>query len=108
MKITIKDYTRYDPRRCRNGGEYGYEETATIENFQIVSGHHWTTADFDYCEDCGAFQSNMRDHDRICGEYIPTVLVKRAVRLLGENTEEQAVVLFNEWANGPTLEIETA
>jgi len=105
MKITIKDYTRYSPLRCRNGGDYGYEETATIEHFQIIGGYHWTTADFDYCENCGCFEQNMLDHDRICGEYIPTPGMEHAVRLLGENTPEQVIAMFNAWADGLTLEI---
>ena len=107
MKLTIKDYTRYDPHRCRNGGGYGYEEPAVIENYQIVDGSHWTTSELDYCEFCGLFQQNMRDHGRICDEYIPSRQMEHAVRLLGENAPEEAIVLFAEWGDGITLEIET-
>lgn len=110
MKITIKDYTNYKPATSHNGGDYGFWETAVIENNQIVSGEHRTTSDFAYCWLCGRFESRLPDHierqhydDE--SDYQPSDSMERAVRLLGENTPEQAIALFDEWANGPTLEI---
>jgi len=33
-------------------------------------------------------------------------MMEYAVRLLGPSSDEEIVARFNEWANGPTLEIE--
>ena len=81
FRITINDYTCYEWRKSRNGGAYSFHEMATVQNGQIIDGHHWTSADFDYCPNCGRFESNMRDHERWCYEgYQPSNAMKDAVR----------------------------
>lgn len=56
--LTIVDERDYDPEKCNNGGKYRYFEdyfrNNPDENF-IVSYN--TSAEFDYCQVQGAFQS---------------------------------------------------
>lgn len=51
----ISDYTRYDSRRCNNGGAYGFWTNYNYVgegNYEITYG---TTADFEFCEYCNSF-----------------------------------------------------
>jgi len=101
--ITINDYTCYEWQKSRNGGAYSFHEEATIRNGQITDGHHWTSAEFDYCSNCGRFESNMRDHEeQWCFEgYQPSNAMENAVREVdialetGEDAEAAAKALFS-------------
>jgi hypothetical protein len=111
MKLTIKDYTRYAPERSRTGGDYGYEETATVENYQIVAGSYRTTSEFDYCSSCGRFERRMgehieRQHDGNGEDYQPSPEMLYAVLLLDERVPARTTELFDEWSNRMTLVIE--
>lgn len=54
-KVTIVDWSEYDPNLCCNGGKYMYETT-----YHRRSSGEWdvlysTSADFEFCPYCGMF-----------------------------------------------------
>ncbi len=56
-KVSVYDYSDYDPDLCNNGGRYGY----TVNYERSPEGwtvSHSTTADFDYCPVCGSFNNH--------------------------------------------------
>lgn len=97
----IQNLSRYDPRRSRNGGSYAFYEKFEVEGGQAVNGHHSTSAEFDYCEFCGSFESNLRDHqERFCHEheYLPSPMAKEAAHLIKEFGFLNAKPKFEAWA----------
>ena len=94
-KITFSDYTFWKEGQERNGGAYGFTETAIVdETGSIVSGEHSTTADFSYCQNCGRFEDNCD-----CGEYQPSWVMESIIAHLNgvgdEPTFEEDGVGYN-------------
>lgn len=76
-RAKVSDYRNFKAERCSNDGCYGFGQTYTLANEERLRlgldaepkyrVKYWTTADFDYCEDCGSFGS--------CGcDSIPQIL----------------------------------
>jgi hypothetical protein len=118
MKLTIRDYTTYKSATSRNGGDYGFEETALLDDRgRIESGSYWTTADFAYCPCCGTFEQRMDEHvERQHGgnenDYQPSdaMLMAQKLALLSSPMDDYlwAKQKFAQWTDVPTLEIEDA
>jgi len=112
LKLTISDYSRYDPRRCRNGGGYGYVEKAFVEQGRVLFGYYWTTSELPYCTICGRFEQRLEDHvdrfhDGSDDDYQASLRMQHAIELLNEHGAQAAIKAFNQWAGeGVTLEIE--
>ena len=105
----IQDLSHYEPGKSRNGGSYAYYEEFEVQDGQAVNGYHSTSAEFDYCEFCGSFESNIRDHqERFCdeGEYLPSPMAVEAARLIQELGIEKASPKFEAWAGEDIVLIE--
>ena len=54
--LTIgEDFSRYDGRRCNNGGCYGFWQSLNRRGPGRYFVTHHTTAEFEYCNACGSF-----------------------------------------------------
>lgn len=73
-KIIFTDESQMISAMSFNGGAYGFYETAIVDGDKIVSGHHSTTADFDYCRFCGTFSKH--DH---CRKYQPSWVMEAII-----------------------------
>ena len=54
-KIKVRDWSEYDPDRCRDGGQYGFGQN-WVRHDNIWQLNEWATGDFcPYCRsfDCG-------------------------------------------------------
>lgn len=54
-RVVIEDFSGYEAGRSSNGGAYGFRQTYTPDGPGTYTVRHWTTADFQYCEYCGAW-----------------------------------------------------
>lgn len=81
IRITIEDYDNYESDNGLTGGKYGFEEVAIIENGKLKEGSHWTTAAFEYCENCGNFYKDIRDHKISCqcNSYRPSSRMEKII-----------------------------
>lgn len=55
MKVSITDWSGYDPDRCNNGGRYSYTTTyhrRVDDKWDIL---YSTSAEFEFCPYCGMF-----------------------------------------------------
>ena len=98
-KITFSDYSGWVEGKERNGGGYGFTETAIIDEAgHIVSGEYSTTTDFSYCPNCGRFE-NSDSHYEECNEYQPSWVMEAIIAYLNgvgdEPTFEEDGVGYN-------------
>ena len=94
---TISDYTSYEEGKSRNGGGYAFFEEFEICDGKPVNGRHWTTAEFDYCQNCGTFERDMREHEERfgCTEYLPSDEAIKAVNMIVAFGFQIAAELFS-------------
>lgn len=60
VKVSITDWSGYDPDRCNNGGGYSYTTTYYRKDDDKWDVIYSTSAEFEYCPYCGMFGSGCR------------------------------------------------
>lgn len=66
-RVTINDFSEYEPEKGNNGGCYGFWTMYSRENLESDTWQksYGTTADMEYCPVCGDF-ANHYDGDEDC------------------------------------------
>lgn len=59
--FVIIDRESENAERCFNGGDYTEGRTVAVENNAPFAVRYWSSADFDYCAQCGSY--GTCDHD---------------------------------------------
>lgn len=70
-KITIKDYSSYEPEKCSDGGAYGFWTEYLYKGGDIWEISYGTTADMEFCPCCGSFNSHYdyENEEYSCGDF---------------------------------------
>jgi len=88
-KITINDYSNYEPEKCSDGGAYGFWTEYLYKGGDIWEISYGTTADMEFCPCCGSFNSHYdyENEEYSCGDF-DTITTKELSKII-ENTPEK-------------------
>lgn len=71
-RYVIDDYSSYESEKCSNGGCYGFSKLYYPQADGSYLIQHHTTADFEYCCNCGTF-GNSREHEDCVPEVVTSI-----------------------------------
>ena len=82
-KITIKDYSSYEPEKCSDGGAYGFWTEYLYKGGDIWEISYGTMADMEFCPCCGSFNSHYdyENEEYSCGDF-DTITTKELSKII--------------------------